>query len=167
MKLTLLMAVTADGFIAKSSEHFPDWTGKADKRLFVSVTQKAGVVIMGSKTFDIIGKPLPRRRNVILTRNKSRVSRWENLTYTDQEPEAILRDLGKDGFSEAVLAGGAHINALFAQKGLIDELLLTVCPKIFGQGISLFSSPVEMALELVEHSLLAENTLLMRYRVKK
>lgn len=167
MKLTLLMAVTADGFIAKSSDHFPDWTGKADKQLFVSITKQAGVVIMGSKTFDTIGRPLPQRHNIILTRNRSRVSQWENLTFTDQDPEMILRDLEKKGFSEAVLAGGAHINTLFAQKGLIDELFLTVCPVTFGQGISLFSSPVEMDLELVEHSLLAENTLLMRYCVKK
>ena len=167
MKLTLLMAVTADGFIAKSSDHFPDWTGKADKQLFVSITKQAGVVIMGSKTFDTIGRPLPQRHNIILTRNRSRVSQWENLTFTDQDPEMILRDLEKKGFSEAVLAGGAHSNTLFAQKGLIDELFLTVCPVTFGQGISLFSSPVEMDLELVEHSLLAENTLLMRYCVKK
>lgn len=167
MKLTLLMAVTADGFIAKSSGHFPDWTGKADKQLFVSVTKKAGAVIMGSKTFDTIASPLPHRLNVIVTRNTSRVSQWENLIFSNDPPEKILQNLSERGFQEVILAGGATINSLFADEGLIDEILVTVCPKIFGRGISLFSGPVEMDLQLVEHSLLSTDTLLLKYRVRK
>lgn len=62
MKVTLLMAMTLDGKIGKSHDHFPDWTGKADKTLFVRLTKKAGVIIMGSKTFDTIGRPLPNRK---------------------------------------------------------------------------------------------------------
>jgi dihydrofolate reductase len=34
MKVTLVMALTVDGKIGKSPEHFPDWTGKEDKRIF-------------------------------------------------------------------------------------------------------------------------------------
>jgi dihydrofolate reductase len=167
MKLTLMMAMTADGFIAKSSGHFPDWTGKADKQLFVSVTKRAGAVIMGSKTFDTIGAPLHKRLNVIVSRNKNRISRWNNLIYTHQDPEEILNDLTERGFSEAILAGGATINSLFAAKNLIDEILVTVCPRIFGQGLSLFSTPIDMKLDLLEHSLLEDHTMLMRYSVKR
>ena len=34
MKITMLMAVTADGKIARNSSHFPDWTSKEDKKVF-------------------------------------------------------------------------------------------------------------------------------------
>jgi dihydrofolate reductase len=56
MKVTLIMAMTADGKIARHNRHFPNWTGRADKRMFKQLTTQAGVVIMGSGTFATIGK---------------------------------------------------------------------------------------------------------------
>ena len=43
----------------------------------------------------------------------------------------------KRGFKSAILGGGAKTNAHFLKAGLVDELLLTIEPKIFGNGISL------------------------------
>jgi len=148
MKLILLMAVTLDGKTGKDSEHFVDWTEQEDKKFFVRITKKAGVIIMGSKTFDTIGKPLPGRKNIILTRNRQRKSEWDNLVFTDKTPGELLKTLEKEGFSEAVLAGGPTINTLFARKKLIDEVIVTVSPLIFGYGTSLFSEEIAMELEL-------------------
>ena len=167
LKTTLLMAVTADGKIAKSDDHFPDWTGSADKKLFAKISKEAGVVIMGSKTFDTFGKPLPGRKNVVMTRNASRVSSWENLMYTDRAPRVIVEDLAKEGFSHAILAGGATINTLFARAGLIDEIMITICPTIFGAGISLFSDSVDMDLDLKTVETVGEGLVSVTYSVKK
>jgi len=167
MKVTLVMAVTLDGKIGKSPDHFPDWTGKEDKRLFANLSRKAGVVIMGSKTFDTIGMPLPGRKNVIFTRDKRRKSEWENLIFTDLEPTALLADLEKEGYKEVVLAGGAFVNSLFAERGLIDELVVTICPKIFGYGISLFGEEISMELELVSVDRLGQNMVCLKYAVLK
>ena len=46
MKVILLMAMTLDGKIAKNDHHFPDWTGSADKKLFVEITKKAGEIFL-------------------------------------------------------------------------------------------------------------------------
>jgi dihydrofolate reductase len=46
MKVILLIAVTADGMIARDSSEVIDWTGKEDQRYFVQITRKAGVMIM-------------------------------------------------------------------------------------------------------------------------
>lgn len=165
MKVIMLMAMTLDGKIAKSPRHFPDWTGKADKRLFVKLTQSAGVLIMGSKTFDTIGKPLKGRKNIILTRDKSRKSEWENLVFTDEKPREILDQLEKEGFSEAILAGGAMVNSLFARAGLIDEVVVTVSPKIFGSGISLFTEDILMELELLDVKRPDPGLVCLRYKV--
>lgn len=148
MKVTLMMAITLDGRIGKSPDHFPDWTGKADKKLFVALTKKAGVVIMGSKTFDTIGKPLPGRKNVILSRDKTRQSQWDHLVFTDEQPRDILKNLEAEGFSEAILAGGSLVNSVFAEAQLIDEIIVTISPRIFGVGMSLFSEDISMELEL-------------------
>lgn len=165
MKVVLVMALTADGKIAKDSDHFPDWTGKADKKLFVSITKRAGVLIMGSKTFDTIGKPLPGRLNIVMTRNKDRQSDWDNLIYTDAPPQALLSDLEKRGYSEVILAGGRTINDIFGRENLIDEIDLTIAPKIFGSGMSLFSRKLELDLELLHFSELEPNVVYLKYRV--
>ena len=150
MKTILLMAMTLDGKIAKDSEHFPDWTGKEDKKLFSIISKRAGVLIMGSKTFDTIGSPLSGRKNIVLTRDKSRISKLDNLVFTDRNPKDILEELENEGFSEVVLAGGTLINSIFAEKNLIDEIIVTVSPIIFGSGISLFVEDISMKLELLE-----------------
>jgi len=165
IKTILLMAQTLDGKIAKHADHFPDWTGRADKRLFVKITREAGVLIMGRRTYDTIGRPLPGRKNVVMTRDPGRVSRWDNLVYTSLPPQALLAQLEAEGFRQVVLAGGAGINTLFARAGLIDELIITVTPLIFGTGIGLFHEALSLDLALQELSRLDEQRVCLRYQV--
>lgn len=163
MKLVLLMAMSLDGRTALHPAHFPDWTEKADKRLFVEVTRRAGVVIMGSRTYDTIGRPLPGRKNVILTRDPARVSHQDNLLFTSRAPREILDTLAAEGHAEAVLAGGATVNTLFAREDLIDEMIVTIAPRLFGQGLSLFEPGVEMSLRLLSVDRLGEQMVQLRY----
>ncbi|WP_373501273.1 dihydrofolate reductase family protein [Desulfococcus sp.] len=167
MKVILLMAITLDGKIGKTPDHFPDWTGPEDKRLFVSITRRAGAVIMGSKTYDTIGMPLPGRKNIVLTRDRRRVSQWENLWFTDASPREVLEVLEKEGYREAILAGGALVNSLFAEAGLIDEVIVTISPTIFGYGLSLFTQEIAMDLKLMDVRRLGTDLVCLEYRVIK
>ena len=167
MKLTMMMAVTTDGMIARNHAHFPDWTSRADKMMFKTLTQKAGVVIFGSRTYEIIGKPLAGRLNVILTRHPERYQAAENLIFFSDSPESLLKDLAQKGYNEVILAGGSIINSLFVKARLIDEIILTIAPKIFGQGVPLFSESCDLSLELLEVQNLETNYLVLRYRVLK
>lgn len=167
MKVTLLMALTLDGKIAEDSDHFPDWTEKADKKLFVDLTKRAGCLIMGSKTYDTIGRPLPGRKNIILTRDKTRTSDNEDLIFTDKNPRELLDWLSSQGFEEVILAGGTTINTLFAKENLIDEIVVTISPLIFGSGLSLFDESIQMKLELKSLEKLGENSLVVVYSVLK
>jgi len=165
MKVTLLMALTLDGRIGKDSDHFADWTEKADKKLFVELTKRAGCLIMGSKTYDTIGRPLPGRKNIVLTRSPEKRENIEDLVFTSDSPEKILEDLASQGFGEVILAGGTQVNTLFAKKNLIDEIIVTIAPIMFGQGLGLFTEDIEMNLELLETKPLGENSLYARYKV--
>lgn len=167
MKVILVMAVTADGKIARNSRHPVNWTGKEDKKWFVRLTQDAGVVIMGSKTFDMIGKILPGRKNIVLTRNTSRKSDTDRLLFTDKSPDVLLKDLAEDGVTTVAVIGGTMINSLFLRHHLIDEIYLTVIPTLFGEGLSLFDSEMEIQLELLEHHIIEPNVILLRYAVKR
>lgn len=165
MKVVLLMALTVDGKIARSPEEFPDWTGSEDKRMFKESTLKAGVLIMGSKTYDTIGKPLPGRKNIVFSRDKARVSMQKDLVFTSKKPRDLLAELRQDGYKTVVLAGGSQINTLFARDDLIDEIHVTYVPLIFGNGLSLFSESMTLKLELIDFRQLGSGQIFARYRV--
>ncbi len=166
MKLTLMMAMTADGMIARDDAHFPDWTCSTDKQLFKRLTQQAGVVIFGSKTYDTIGRPLPGRLNVIMTRHPERYAPSEGLKFHSDTPERLMAYLINEGYKEAILAGGGVINTLFIKSRLVDELLITISPRLFGQGVSLFAEELDHDLKLIHTEQLEADTLLIRYAVR-
>jgi len=168
MKLTLLMAQTLDGKIAKDADHFPDWTEKADKKFFMNYTKEAGVMIMGRTTFETLPGVLPGRLTVVLSRSAGEwEERAENLIFTSLVPDKILEKLETLNFDHAVLTGGTTINTLFAKEGLIDEVILTVSPVIFGTGMGVFAPGISLDLTLEKSEPLGDNSRTLYYKVKK
>ncbi|PIE65654.1 MAG: dihydrofolate reductase [Desulfobacterales bacterium] len=167
MRTMLIIAQTLDGKIARNADECIDWTGKADKKMFMELTKRAGVIIMGARTYDTIGKPLPGRKNIVLTRNPEKTGNHPDLVFTRKTPKALLKDLEKEGYTEAAVVGGEQINTLFAEDGLIDEFIITVAPKIFGRGLSLFNASLDIDLTLESSTILENEYLLLRYTKKK
>ena len=166
MKLTLIMAMTADGKIARHNRHFPNWTGRADKRMFKQLTTEAGVVIMGAGTYETIGKPLSGRFNVVMTRHPERFRNGENLWFTADPPEHILSTLEARGYTAAALVGGATINSLFARAHLIHDMVVTISPVLFGEGISMFSEPVYVVLDLQAMREIEPGVVVLHYKFR-
>lgn len=167
MDVILLMVMTMDGKVARTSMELVDWTGKEDKKYFVQITKDAGAMIMGSKTFDTIGYPLPDRKNIVMTRNKKRKSLDDNLIFTDNSPKKILEDLEKEGFEKVALVGGSVTNSLFAKQNLITEIHVTVAPVLFGKGLSMFDTNLNLKLKFMETREIDEGYVLLKYRVIK
>jgi dihydrofolate reductase len=76
-----------------------------------------------------------------------------------------LKELEEMGYESAVLGGGAFINGLFLEKGLIDEIAITIEPKIFGDGISLFKGDFDVDLKLINTEKINDNSVVLRYKV--
>ncbi len=160
------MAMTIDGKIAKTSDHFPDWTSKEDKKLFSEISKKAGVVIMGDKTFFTFSSPLKDRLNVVFTLEKDPIPQ-EGVKWVSGELEKVLIELEKMGYKEAILGGGAYLNGLFLEKKLIDEIIATVEPKIFGEGLSLFKGSFDINLKLIGCEKINDDSIVLKYKVIK
>jgi len=160
------MAMTADGKIAKTSDHFPDWTSKEDKKYFFETTKKHGVVLMGEKTFQTFPNPLPGRLNVVFTLEKNPPT-MENVKWVSGQPEKVLAELEKMGYKSAILGGGAYLNTQFLKKKLIDEIWLTIEPKIFGDGLGVFGGDFDVDLKLINVEKINENSVVARYEVMK
>lgn len=164
MKVILIAALTVDGYIARSHDEQINWTSKEDKKSFAELTKQAGVVVMGSSTYRTIGKPLPGRRNIIYSRQKTQE---EGIEFTDELPEVLIDRLTQEGHESVAICGGRSVYTLFLEAAVVDELYITVEPIIFGHGITLADGFLNLSLQLIEHKLINENSVLMHYEVKK
>lgn len=81
-------------------------------------------VLMGRKTFESIGKPLPKRTNILLTNNRDYRAEGCIVTYSIGE---ALEAAG--GCEELMVIGGASIYELFLPRA--DRLYLTCIHESF------------------------------------
>jgi dihydrofolate reductase len=166
MHITMMMAMTLDGKIAKTSDHFPDWTSREDKQYFAKVSKEAGVVIMGDKTFFTFPAPLKDRLNVVFTLEENPAP-VEGVKWVKGEPEIVLEELEAEGHQSAILGGGAFVNGMFLEKKLIDEIIITAEPKIFGDGLSLFKGYFDVNLKLLSCEKINDDSVVLKYKVLK
>jgi dihydrofolate reductase len=119
--ISYLLAMDEKGTIGKDND-LP-WHLPADLAYFKKVTM-GKPIIMGRKTYDSIGRPLPGRRNIILTRNADLKVEGCEVYHT---PDEILAALG-DG-DEAFVIGGAKVFDAF--RPYVDRMYITLIEHIF------------------------------------
>lgn len=166
MKVFLIAAVTADGFIGRSSGHAADWTGGEDKKVFVRLTKEAGTIVMGSRTFATIGRALSGRRNIVLTSRPEQITA-EGVEATSETPAQLVERLKQEGAKALAVCGGARVYYDFVRAGIVDEIYLTIIPKLFGRGVALFDGELDASLELLEETKLADGAILLHYKIGK
>ncbi len=105
MRISLIAAVAQNGVIGK--ENALPWRLRDDLRFFVQKTL-GHHVIMGRKQYASMGRALPRRPNLVISRNPEFQADCPVLGRLEQAL-ARARDAGE---SEAFIIGGAEIYAL-------------------------------------------------------
>lgn len=115
-ELVIVAAVARNRVIGKSNA-LP-WHIPGELKHFRAVTTEHAV-IMGRKTFESIGKPLPNRRNIVITRDRS--LRIEGCETAPSLTEAIAMARASDSAPRVI--GGAQIYA--EAMPLATELVLT------------------------------------------
>jgi dihydrofolate reductase len=126
MHVFLIGAITADGFIARDSDQIStSWTSKEDKKWFSERTKQAGVVVMGSTTYNTVGRPLPSRLNIVYSSKPGPTDAPENLRFVQVPPADLITYLEKEGYQEIAICGGASIYTMFLTAGLISLIPFT------------------------------------------
>ncbi|KAF1028521.1 MAG: Dihydrofolate reductase [Burkholderia plantarii] len=115
--LTLIVARARNGVIGRDNQ-LP-WKLPEDLALFKRTTMGAPIV-MGRKTHESIGRPLPGRRNIVVTRDAAR--RFAGCDTATSLAEA-LATAAQDGTPEAFLIGGAELYAQGLREA--DKLIVT------------------------------------------
>lgn len=107
--IKLIAAVGKNAELGRNNDLI--WHLKEDMRYFKETTMGC-VVVMGRKTYESIGKPLPGRENIVIT------SREINGVTTVQNPKEILRKQ-----EDIFIIGGASIYEYFIDYA--EEIYLT------------------------------------------
>lgn len=115
MRISLVVAMAENGVIGNGGD-LP-WHLPADLKRFKRLTL-GHVIVMGRKTFESIGRPLPKRRSVVITRDPA--WRHDGVTVVHGLDEALCQAAGED---EVFVIGGAEIFALAWPRA--DRLYLT------------------------------------------
>ena len=108
MQVSLIVAAAHNGAIGK--EGAMPWHLPADLKHFKNITWGLPI-IMGRKTFDSLGKPLPGRTNIVITRQTNWNPSNEVIVVAD-----VITALSKAkecGVKEVVVIGGGEIYNLF------------------------------------------------------
>ncbi len=105
MKAAIVVARSLNGVIGNGSK-IP-WKVKEEQSLFKQITM-GGTLVMGRKTFESIGRPLPGRETIIVSRNKNYDQDGCNVCPSI---EAALQ-LGDEINKPIFVAGGGEIYRL-------------------------------------------------------
>ena len=117
MALTALVAAVARNRVIGLANRLP-WRLPEDLRRFKRLTMGAPV-IMGRKTRESLGRPLPGRRNIVVTRQRE--ATWEGCVVAHSLDAALA--LAGDA-AEAFVIGGAELYAQALPRA--DRLYLTL-----------------------------------------
>ena len=115
MTVSLIVAASTNNVIGSEGElpwHLPD-----DLRNFKRLTTGKPIV-MGRKTFDSIGRPLPDRRNVVITRDPDYVAAGCDIVASPEAALELLHDA-----AEVMIIGGGQVYGAFLP--LADRVYLT------------------------------------------
>lgn len=120
MRISIIAAMTANRVIGR--DNGLPWCLPTDMRRFKSVTM-GHTVAMGRKTYDSIGRPLPGRTTVVITRRRDwRPPAAEGLRVVHSLDEAVR--IGREnGDDEMFIAGGGEI--FLEALPITDRIYLT------------------------------------------
>ncbi|MEY4274784.1 MAG: Dihydrofolate reductase [Bacteroidota bacterium] len=121
--LKILVAFDENRVIGKNNTLI--WHLPADLKRFKALTT-GHVIIMGRKTFESIGKPLPNRTTIVISRQADLQIEGAIITHSVEEAILKAKSLTRE---DIFIVGGAEIYAL--SLPLADQILVTQLHDIF------------------------------------
>jgi len=112
--INLIVARSSNNIIGKDNELI--WKLPGDLKRFKDLTSNNSI-IMGRKTYESIGRPLPNRKNIVLTRKDIDIQCVTVNNINDAIKEANV--------GEIFVIGGTQIYHQFIDLDLVDKIYLT------------------------------------------
>lgn len=122
-RISFVVAVAKNGVIGK--DNALPWRLGGDLKFFKRVTM-GKPVIMGRTTYDSIGKPLPGRSNIVVTRNADYRASGVHVVHSIEAALALGEQIAmRDGQQELTVIGGAQIFSAMLAAHSVDRMYYT------------------------------------------
>ena len=180
MKITLIHVLSLDAKLTKGlGDNIYEWSSPEDFAHFKDTMAQHNLVVMGSGTFNGVKdnhasgfKPEQERLRIVLTSKPENYKKYTvagQLEFSDETPSALIKRLEKEGYTNLLLVSGGKVATSFFKEKLIDELLITIEPRIFGVGKPFVQEiPMDISLTLLKTKQLnTTGSLLLKYKVQK
>ncbi len=176
MKVFIVAAMTADGFIGKGSDHLAtEWTNKDDQKVFTQLVKPANNMVMGRNTFfttarkykSVFTKSMPGRRLFVYTPDPAELADYPEVEAVSEPPAELVKRLSGEGLQQLAICGGTQIYTMFMAAGVVDDIYIDVQATVFGAGQGLFNAPLQANVTLENIERLGDNNVLLQYRVQK
>ena len=136
--ISIIAAIGKNNELGKKNDLL--WNLPADMKHFRDTT-RGHAVIMGRKTFESIGRPLPNRKNVVITRDQNYLRHGVDVYSSLEEALNLLRTSPQpspyQGEGEEIfIIGGAEIYKNAISKA--DKLYITHVDEIFPEADTFF-----------------------------
>lgn len=116
---SIIVARASNGAIGKDNDLL--WHMPHDLKHFKTTTS-GHYVLMGRKSFESLGKPLPNRLNVIITRNKNYKAEGALVVHSLEEALELAKNQQQE---EVFILGGGEIYKQSLERDLVDRIYLT------------------------------------------
>jgi dihydrofolate reductase len=175
-KLIVSNNVTLDGRV----DEVRDWALPGDDEEFVKhqtelLSQSDGLVL-GRKSYEFFAAVWPSRSGEFPDRMNGiakyvasttlKDPEWENSHLIEGDvPEAVAK-LKQEPGQDLVVYGSHDLAHSLLEHDLVDELQLWVYPVVLGKGRTFFEDGVELALELVDTTVIRPGVAILTYRLE-
>ena len=174
MKIVLVFVSTLDGKVTKWGDPVVKrWSSQEDKDYFRKTMSDSKLIVMGSNTFNAEPmKPSEKHMIIVMTRHPSDYKEKHvpgQIEFTDESPAQIVERFRNGVYEIMHVVGGPKVATSFLKAQLVDELWLTIEPKIFGKGDILVSHDLlDIELKMIMYEKVNEQgTLITKYEVVK
>jgi dihydrofolate reductase len=146
-KTILYIATSLDGYVAGKDDDLSWLNAYQDVDYdYEAFFSRIGAIIEGRRTYDIEVKngwknahPVPL---FVLSKNTpvGKPARSDVTFLHDDIADVLKAAKEKAGRKDVWIEGGANVAQQFINRGLVDEMILTLVPVFLGQGIRLFEN---------------------------
>ncbi len=169
-RVVLYVANSLDGYIAREDGSV-DWLFDPYAHGYEFFYEDVDTVIMGRKTYDqalsFEEAPYSSKRAIIFSRT-AKPSPYAGLEFTAEPPQDVVRRLKEEDGGMIWLVGGREISELLIANELVDELIVSIHPKILISGIPLVASKdCAVDLKLVTYEVFKSGLVQLRYEIVK
>ncbi|MDG5471468.1 dihydrofolate reductase family protein [Jeotgalibacillus sp. ET6] len=143
-KVVLFIAQSLDGYIATKEDSL-DWLfsveGEGDNG-YAEFFSTVDTILMGKRTYDWVMQqengafPYPDKQCYVFSNAQNEDT--EYVRFINGDIRHFITDLKKEEGKDIWVVGGGNLLQPFFKEGLVDEMKVTVAPKVIGDGIPLF-----------------------------